>query len=141
MSEKKEKQSSWLVNIFMLITGAISIMLGVTNYVFMALPTPSWWPFTGPATGVFSMLLGGLPIGVWMLIGAIGLWKEKAWALGTALVCFTIILANGLIGVIQLLIIDPIGFWLIWACWVALIMVAFSAIGFIYLVVTNKRYH
>nr|MDO8112550.1 hypothetical protein [Candidatus Sigynarchaeota archaeon] len=142
MPDKKEvKESSWLLNLFMLIVGAISIMLDVTARIFLYFGQPSWWPFTGPATAVFSWLVGGTIIGVWMFIGALGLWKEKAWALGVAFVCFTLILGNGLIGVISAIIAEPINFWMFWADYVALIMVVFSAVGFIYLLITRNRYH
>jgi hypothetical protein len=141
MSEKKEKQSSWLLNIFMMITGAISIMLAVVGYLSSFITMPSWWPFVGPGTMVFMALLGSLPVGAFMLIGSLGLWKEKAWALGVAFVCFAIILYNGLWGVIQLIILDPINVWMLWFFWVAFVMVVFSAVGFIYLVATRNRYH
>ncbi len=141
MSEKKEKQSSWLLNLFMMITGAIAIMLAVVDYLSAYIAMPTWWPFTGTATGVFISLLGNIPIGVWMFIGALGLWKEKGWGLGVAFVCFTVILYNGLYLVIVLIINFPIDFWLFWADWVAFIMVLFSAVGLIYLLVTHNRYH
>ncbi|NMC08159.1 MAG: hypothetical protein GYA24_23335 [Candidatus Lokiarchaeota archaeon] len=141
MSDKKAKESSWLLNLFMLIVGAISIMLAVVGYLSPLITLPSWWPFTGPGTLTFMLLIGSLPVGVWMFVGSLGLWKEKAWALGVAFVCFTIILYNGLQGVIQLIIMDPINIWMVWFFWVAFIMVVFSAVGFIYLIVTRNRYH
>ncbi len=126
----------------MLIVGAMTIMLGVVYYLStMGITMPSWWPFEGPGTLVFLLLVGSLPVGAWMLIGAIGLWKEKAWALGVAFVCFTLILSNGLLGVIEYIIDNPTTFYTLWWCWVAIIMVAFSAIGLIYLIATHNRYH
>jgi hypothetical protein len=36
---------------------------------------------------------------------------------------------------------DMPSFWLAWPVYIALVMIAFSAIGFIYLIVTHNRYH
>jgi len=77
--KKKEKQSSWLLNLFMLIVGAISIMLAVVGLLSSYITMPDWWPFKGIATLMFMALVGSVPVGVWMFIGALGLWKEKAW--------------------------------------------------------------
>ncbi|MEX2682741.1 MAG: hypothetical protein Q6373_014215 [Candidatus Sigynarchaeota archaeon] len=143
MSEKKEKQSSWLLNLFMLIVGAMTIFLAVVYYItfYFGLTLPSWWPFVGLGTLTFLMLVGSLPVGAWMLIGSIGLWKEKAWALGVAFVCFTLILANGLWGTIQYIMNNLTTFYLDWFCWIAIIMVTFSGVGLIYLIATHNRYH
>jgi hypothetical protein len=103
--------------------------------------TPDWDPFTGPATGVFSNILGSMWIGVWLFIAGLGLMKSKSWAGVAAMVCFTIILANGAIGVIQLIIALPTTFFTYWPLDVAVILVVFAAIGFLYLLLTWKRMH
>jgi len=147
--EKKEvKQSSLLLDIIIIIIGAISLMLGIVYYIELYLTSlitmPAWWPFTGPATATFIKILGGgttLPIGVWVFIGGLGLVREKGWALGVMFVCFTLIIVNGLVGVVTGLIADPMTFILLWANWVAIILVVVAAIGFIYLLATSKRYH
>jgi hypothetical protein len=131
----KPKQSSWLLNLIMLIIGIISILLAFFNYF----PAPAWWPLTGAGTAAFSAMIS-LPIGVWMLIAALGLWKEQEWAYGASLVCFTVILAQGLIGVITGVMGDP-AFFTLWPNWVALILVVVAAVGFIYLLLTMNRYH
>ncbi|MBN2151735.1 MAG: hypothetical protein JW839_09835 [Candidatus Lokiarchaeota archaeon] len=60
------------------------------------------------------------------------LWKEKAWALGVAFVCFTMILANGLYGTITFIPSNILSnlttVYLQRFCWVAIVMVAFSGI-------------
>jgi hypothetical protein len=43
--------------------------------------------------------------------------------------------------VISLIIADPIDVWLLWFFWIAFIMVVFSAVGLVYLLITQKRYH
>ncbi len=143
MTGKKSevKESSWLMNLFMLIVGGMTITLAVTYYIFQVTGVPSWWPFVGMGTLVFLLMVGSLPVGIWMFIAAFGLWKEKAWALGVSFVCLTIILVNGAYGVIMAIISDPVNFWLVWADWIAFIMVLFSAVGIIYLIATRGRYH
>jgi hypothetical protein len=85
-----------------------------------------------------------LPICVWMFIGGFGLAKEKDRALGVSFVRFTVILANSAVGTIEFVydsIKASLAWYTEWATWVAIILVAFSAIGFLYLLATHKRYH
>jgi len=134
------KQSSWILNLVMLIIGLISVVLAIMYYVAMygyATP-PDWWP-SGAATATFKDIIL-LPIGVWMVIAALGLWKEEEWALGASLVCFTVIISNGLIGVVTGIMDAPTAFW-VWPNIVAFILVLVSIVGFLYLLMTMKRYH
>jgi hypothetical protein len=150
--EKKEvKQSSLVFDIIIIIIGAIAILLGVTSYVFSnaIISQPSWWPFTGQATADFVQTLGGtilLPLGVWVLISGFGLVREKAWALGSLFVCFTLILYTAGVGLVEGLWVAFQGhgltaYAMVWANWVVIILVAIAFIGFIYLLATHKRYH
>jgi hypothetical protein len=146
-TKKQVKSESWLLVIFMIIVGGVSIALGIVNYALeydlISGASISWWPFTGPGTAAFTAAVS-LPIGVWMFIGGIGIAKEKDWSLGVAFVCFTVILANIAVGTIQLVYdatIDHLAWYTQWGVWVSVILVAFSAIGFIYLLATHKRFH
>jgi hypothetical protein len=148
--EKKEvKGSPWLLVIFMVIVGAVTIFLAVFGYIveyaIFGATYPSWWPFTGAGTATFEQAVL-VPIGFWMFIGAFGLAKEKDWALGVSFVCLTTILyqsAKAFIDFVTWAISQiPSVHWVTnWATWVLLILVIFSAIGFIYLLATHKRYH
>ncbi len=137
----KPKQSSWLLNLCMLIIGLISIVLALMSLVasYGYVTPPAWWP-SGAATATFNSMVT-LPIGIWMVIAALGLWKEQEWGYGASLVCFTYILFQGLIGVITGIMVSPTGFWAAWPNWVAFIIVLVAAVGFIYLLLTMKRYH
>ena len=146
--EKKEvKQSSLVFDIIVIIIGAIAILLGISTYIFES--NPSWWPFTGPATANFEATLGGnimLPLGIWVFISGIALIREKAWALGSLFVCFTLILyssAKGLIFALWAAYQDHelTNYALQWANWVVIVLVVVSFIGFFYLLITQKRYH
>lgn len=145
--KKEEKKSPLLLVIILLIIGAIEIMLGAVYYfVHYSVITamPAWWPFTGSATATFEAVLGGdfaIPIGVWMFIAAFGLLRERAWAIGVLFVCFTVILVGSAVSVIKAIVADPADFVKVWADWVAIILIAIAAIGFIYLLATHKRYH
>ncbi len=132
----KPKQSSWFLNLIMLIIGVISILLAVFNYI----APPSWWPFTGPGTAAFSAMIS-LPIGIWIFLAALGLWREQEWAYGASLVCFTVIIFNGLWGVVTGIMADPGVFFGAWPNWVVLIIVIVAIVGFIYLLATMNRYH
>ncbi len=132
----KPKQSSWFLNLLMLLIGILTILLAVFNYI----AAPSWWPFYGPATAAFSTMIS-LPIGIWIFIAALGLWKEQEWAYGASLVCFTVIIFNGLMGVINGIMTDAAVFFGAWPNWVALIIVLIAIVGFLYLLFTMGRYH
>ncbi len=131
----KPKQSSWLLNLLMLLIGLLTILL----WVFTKITAPTWWPFTGEATATFSAMVS-LPIGVWMFIAALGLWKEQEWAYGATLVCFTVVIFNGLWGVVNGIMADP-AFFGAWPNWVALIILVIAIFGFLYLLFTMNRYH
>ncbi|OLS12012.1 MAG: hypothetical protein RBG13Loki_4356 [Promethearchaeota archaeon CR_4] len=134
------KESSWLMNLIMLIIGAISIVLAIMSLVasYGFVTPPAWWP-SGLATATFNSMIT-LPIGVWMVIAAIGLWDEQEWAVGASFVCFTVIIAQGLIGVVTGILAAPVDFWLAWPNWVAFILILVSIVGFLYLLFTMKRY-
>ncbi len=131
----KPKQSSWFLNLLMLIIGILTILLAVFSY----LPAPTWWPFNGPATAAFTAMVS-LPIGIWMFIAALGLWKEQEWAYGASLVCFTVLLFNGLVYVVTG-IMGGLAFFEIWINWIEFIIVLIAAVGFLYLLFTMGRYH
>ncbi len=134
----KPKQSSWFLNLLMLIIGLISILLAVMNYLYASSP-PAWWPLTGPGTAAFSAMIS-LPIGVWMFIAALGLWREQEWAYGASLVCFTVIIFSGLVGVVTGIMTNVGTFFGAWPNWVAFIIVLIAVVGFLYLLFTMNRY-
>ncbi len=154
--EKKEvKDSNELLNIFLIIIGALFIFQGIIYYVEAYFPgTFNFMPpevmaivyGTGEGTEAFQSLMGDsalirLVMGAWAFIAGVGMFQEQEWAWGMAIVVMSMILVTTLGAVITAFIhFDTIS-WVSWAWYIQLISVVFSALGILWLLGTKERYH
>ncbi|MBY9006505.1 MAG: hypothetical protein KGD63_07080 [Candidatus Lokiarchaeota archaeon] len=137
MSEKKD--SNELLNIILIALGGLFIFLGIISVLIDAgiaitLPIALY-----ELTIVFgSTWLVSIVIGVWALISGIGMFKEEEWAMGQALVVLSIM---AVVGVQQLYSIVQVTDWFTqWVSYIPLIATIIGVIGFLWLLVTRKRY-
>ncbi|MFX1495170.1 MAG: hypothetical protein ACFFBZ_12865 [Promethearchaeota archaeon] len=138
MSEKKE--SSALLNIIVIILGAYFLFLAVIQTLAMvgitiALP-PEVAYFAG-LLGSGSMLVSYV-LGFWAFIAGFGLFKEQEWAMGIALVVLSLMAVVSLSYLLPLLSIP--NWYAAWTSWVYIVALVISVIGFVYLLITRRRY-
>ena len=149
--EKKEvKDSNELLNIFMIIIGAIFIFQGINFYfpqLFGWLPAEAMAIFdgTGDGTAAFKALLGAnalmqFVLGIWCFIAGIGMFQEQEWAWGMSLVLLSVIIVTTGGNIITSFVnwtqsnLTSIPFW------ISFVAVAFSALGILWLLGTKDRY-
>ena len=145
----EKKQSSTLLNLLLIIFGVIFAFVGVINILTgtfgMTLP-----PFLMDAYALLGdpavlALLGNAgwmttALGLWAIIAGIAMFMEEEWAMGQALVIFSLMAINSIPTVIGYFMASPI----VWGnvfLWVYLVVALVSVFGFIYLLITSKRYH
>ncbi|MGB5913091.1 MAG: hypothetical protein WBH31_18010 [Promethearchaeia archaeon] len=140
MSEKK-KDSNELLNILMIIIGALFLLMGIINLLAWA-GISLGIDLSDPAVVAALSILGpsGLVsaiLGFWCIVAGIGMFGEEEWAMGQALVVLSIM-------AVQTLSIMLSWFGTTWySNWVNYIyLVAFflGAVGFFWLLFTRKRY-
>ena len=146
MSEKKvkEKDSNELLNFLMIIIGLLFIFKAVMELLAWAgIYAPGWLSGTGVAEAL--SIFGGqgtvsLLLGFWCLISGIGMFKEEEYAMGMGLVVLSIMAAVGITAIVGW-ISAPGSFDLTyWPNYVTIVAAIVGVIGFIWLLMTYKRY-
>nr|MDO8085689.1 hypothetical protein [Candidatus Sigynarchaeum springense] len=157
--EKKEvKDSNELLNIFLIVIGALFIFQGVLYYIAMyaiadpAAVIPEWilvnlgGVSTGPGQTAFAGLLGDsalmrLTLGVFAFVSGVGMFQEQEWAWGMAIVILAVIIVTTGGAVLTAFIDFGTINWASWAWYIQLISVVFAALGILWLLGTKERYH
>ena len=151
MSDDK-KQSSMLLNLFMMGIGLFFLSKGVLELLtwWRVAPLPDWLAtaYRGLSDNDLanvSSLLGTTAIisttlGFWALIAGLLMFREQESGWGMALVILSTIALMGIATIIRW-IGNPSSFSLTyWPTWVTMITVLFGFLGFFYLLFTGKRY-
>jgi hypothetical protein len=142
MSEvKKKKDSNELLNILMIIIGAIFVFVGIVNLLSyfgislgLDLSNPALQTvltILGPS-GLVSIILGFL-----CLVSGIGMFREEEYAMGMGLVVLSIMAVQTL-----LIMFSWIGttWYTNWINYIILVAFIIGALGFFWLLFTYKRY-
>ena len=138
---KKKKDSNELLNIILIILGAIFVVQGILSVLIqydvidLALP-----PELTALNVIFgSQWLISVILGFWALVSGIGMFKEEEWAMGQALVVLSIMAAVGINGILSL--IDSGGeWWTQWISYIPIVSTIVGILGFLWLLATRKRY-
>jgi hypothetical protein len=144
MSTSKVKQSSTILNILIIAVGAIFLFRAI---IFLLAPfgvIPDFLDdIVGNLVGVAALGSQGvvsLVLAFWCIICGIGLFKEAEWAMGQALVVLSVTVATTIDSVITL-IGNPASFdFTDISTWINLIAFIVGVVGFIWLVITRRRY-
>ncbi|MFX0076184.1 MAG: hypothetical protein ACFE96_12125 [Candidatus Hermodarchaeota archaeon] len=145
MSTSKVKQSSTILNILIIAVGAIFLFKAVINLLTsfgIAFPEllGEWDSELQGVAALGSSALVSLVLAFWFIISGIGMFKEAEWAMGQALVVLSITVAMGIEPVIEL-ILNPSTFsWTDVSSLIILISFIIGVVGFIWLVITRRRY-
>jgi uncharacterized membrane protein len=142
MSEvKKKKDSNELLNILMIIIGAIFVFVGIVNllsYFGISLGLD----LSNPALQTVLTILGpsglvSIILGFWCLVSGIGMFREEEYAMGMGLVVLSIMAVQTL-----LIMFSWIGttWYTNWINYIILVAFIIGALGFFWLLFTYKRY-
>ncbi len=145
MSSSKVKSSSTILNILIIAVGAIFLFRAIIDFLTLAgliLPgvLADWVNAVGGVAALGSQGLVSLVLAIWCIVSGFGMFKEAEWAMGQALVVLSIMVATG-VGPIIGVIVDPASFDLEDISGI-INLVAFivGVVGFIWLVITRRRY-
>jgi len=147
-----KKESSTVLNLIMIIIGLIFIGKGLLDLAagFKSLKLPDWLislhtTLSSKEAGAVLSFFGseGLTqaiLGMWSLISGISLFREGKSGWGIAIVVLSIIAGSGVSSITKWVIM-PSGFDLLyWPNWVVIVTTAASILGFLFLLLTKKRY-
>ena len=141
MSEvKKQKQSSAILNIIVIILGAYFLFLAIIqtlSYVGISIALPSEVAAFAGLLGGGSMLVSYV-LGFWAFIAGFGLFREEEWAMGIGLAILSLMAVVSLSYLLPLLTVPS--WYTAWTSWIYVIALAISVIGFFYLLITSRRY-
>ena len=141
MSEvKKQKQSSAILNIIVIILGAYFLFLAIIqtlSYVGISIALPSEVAAFAGLLGGGSMLVSYV-LGFWAFIAGFGLFREEEWAMGIGLAILSLMAVVSLSYLLPLLTVPS--WYAVWTSWIYVIALVISVIGFLYLLITSRRY-
>lgn len=147
MSKSKVKTSSKLLNLLLIIIGLLFIIRVVLDFLSLFGVIPE---FLGDISAIIgsseaitifgSQSLISLAMGFWAIVAGIGLFKDEEWAMGQALVILSIMVISGISPIFGW-ITNPTSFDIYSiSMYITLSTFIIGLVGFIWLLVTRKRY-
>ena len=148
----EKKHSSTLLNVIMILLGIIFFLRGVFDFLtwLQVIPFPGWLQVVyaklgGPEAGSALSFLGPQAIiastlGFWALVSGILMFREKETGWGMAIVILstiTLMGASTIIGWVQVPATLDIKYWPNWA---SMLSTGIGFFGFIWLLITRKRF-
>ena len=145
MSSSKVKSSSSILNVLIIAVGVIFLFRAIIDFLTLGgliLPgiLAEWGSAVGGVAALGGQGLVSLVLAFWCIVAGSGMFKEAEWAMGQALVVLSIMVATGVAPFI-VLIMDIASFDLGDISGI-INLVAFivGIVGFIWLMVTRRRY-
>ncbi|MHA1239672.1 MAG: hypothetical protein ACTSQU_02655 [Promethearchaeota archaeon] len=145
MSSSKVKSSSSILNILIMAVGVIFLFRAIIDFLTLSgliLPgiLEDWVSAVGGVAALGGQGLVSLVLAFWCIVSGLGMFKEAEWAMGQALVVLSIMVATGVTPVI-VLIMDFASFDLgDISSVINLVAFIVGVVGFIWLMVTRRRY-
>ena len=141
MSESKKKDSNELLNILMIVIGALFILVGI-------IPILGWagisigFDLSDPAVQAALSILGpsgfvSIVLGFWCFISGIGMFREEEYAMGMGLVVLSVMAVQTLSIMLSW---GGTEWWTNWINYIILIAFIIGTLGFFWLLFTYKRY-
>lgn len=139
MSEKKD--SNELLNILMIIIGALFVFVGILNLLAwggISLGIDLSDPYVQTALTIFgpSGLVSAV-LGFWCIFSGIGMFREEEYAMGMGLVVLSV-MAIQTLSVMLSWFNTP--WYTVWPNYIILVAFLIGTVGFIWLLFTYKRY-
>lgn len=141
----KVKESSVVLNILMIVIGLIFIFKSILELLAWAgvIVPDVFIPILDEAAAlsIFGSLgLISIALGFWCIVAGIGMFREAEWAMGQALVVLSIMVITGVSPIITW-IQNPASFDVgYWPNYITIIAFLVGIFGFIWLLITRKRY-
>lgn len=140
MSEKK-KDSNELLNILMIIIGALFILVGIINILAWA-GISVGFDLSNPAILAALSILGpsgivSIVLGFWCLVSGIGMFREEEYAMGMGLVVLSVMAVQTLSIMLSW---GGTTWYTNWINYIILVAFIIGTIGFFWLLFTYKRY-
>ena len=145
MSSSKVKSSSSILNILIIVVGVIFLFRAIVDFLTLfgiILPgiLADWSSAVGGVAALGGQGLVSLVLAFWCIISGFFMFKEAEWAMGQALVVLSIMIATGVAPLVGL-ILDPASFsWTDISGIINLVAFIVGVVGFIWLLVTRRRY-
>jgi len=144
MSSSKVKSSSSILNILIIAVGVIflfrSIIALLSSFGVFPEILGDWIVELEGVAALGSQGLVSLVLAFWCIVAGVGMFKEAEWAMGQALVVLSITVATGVEPVIGL-ILNPASFsWTNYSNLINLVAFIVGVVGFIWLLITRRRY-
>jgi len=147
-----KKESNTLLNIIMILMGAVFVLKGVFDLLLWleVVPFPAWLQavydsLKGEEAASALSFLGSQGIisatlGFWSLVAGVLLFKEEESGWGMSLVILSIMTIIGITSIITWITVPDSFDLLFWPNWVTIFTTIVGLFGFIYLLITKKRY-
>jgi len=140
MSEKK-KDSNELLNILMIVIGALFILMGILNVLAWA-GISVGFDLSNPAIQAALTILGpsglvSIVLGFWCLVSGIGMFREEEYAMGMGLVVLSVMAVQTLSIMLSW---GGTTWWTNWINYIIIVAFIIGAVGFFWLLFTYKRY-
>jgi len=144
MSSSKVKSSSSILNILIIAVGVIFLFRAIIDFLALFGIFPEiledWSTAVGGVAALGGQGLVSLVLAFWCIVAGIGMFKEAEWAMGQALVVLSIMVATGVAPVI-VSIMDLASFDLTdISSIINLVAFIVGVVGFIWLLITRRRY-
>ena len=141
MSESKKKDSNELLNILMIIIGALFVLVGIINILAWA-GISVGFDLSDPAIQAALTILGpsgivSIVLGFWCLISGIGMFREEEYAMGMGLVVLSVMAVQTLSVMLSW---GGTEWWTNWINYIILVAFIIGTVGFFWLIFTYKRY-
>jgi len=148
MGMSKVKGSSNLFNILMVALGLLFILKAVLEFAaLMGIFVPRFLEaIIEDLEGAEALsLFGGqglisLFLGLWCMISGIGMFREAEWAMGQALVVLSLMVVVSIPTVISWIATPDIFDYKYWPNYIVILAFLMGVFGFIYLLITRKRF-
>ena len=141
MSESKKKDSNELLNILMIIIGALFVLVGIINILAWA-GISVGFDLSDPAIQAALTILGpsgivSIVLGFWCLVSGIGMFREEEYAMGMGLVVLSVMAVQTLSIMLSW---GGTTWYTNWINYIILVAFIIGTVGFFWLLFTYKRY-
>ena len=141
MSESKKKDSNELLNILMIIIGALFVLVGIINILAWA-GISVGFDLSDPAIQAALTILGpsgivSIVLGFWCLVSGIGMFREEEYAMGMGLVVLSVMAVQTLSVMLSW---GGTTWYTNWINYIILVAFIIGTVGFFWLIFTYKRY-